>query len=87
MNLESHLTGFLVFHENMDFCDDCLAARLDIPADQVRVIASKLAKSAVILRDRWICAQCGRRDHVTRALPNQTFALKRRAGSRSATTA
>lgn len=87
MNLESRLTGFLVFHENLDFCDDCLAVRLDTGAQELRVVASKLAKSALILRDRWICAQCGRRDHVTRALPNQTFALRRRARSRPASTA
>lgn len=76
------MTGFLVFHENVDFCDECLAARLDIPPEQLRAIASKLAKSALILRDRWICQQCGRRDRVTRALPNATFTRKGRAGSR-----
>ena len=88
MRLETRVAGFLVFHENHDFCDACLAARLvATPAEVEAAIAALRRRAAVFLRDRWTCQICGRQAEVTRALPGRTVAMKsaiRRRASRIA---
>ncbi len=88
MNLETRVAGFLVFHENRDCCDACLAARLVATPAEVRdAIAALRRRSAIFLRDHWVCQMCARRAEVTRALPGPTVASKssiRRRASRIA---
>ena len=88
MKLETRVAGFLVFHENHDFCDACLATRLvSTPAEVRAAIDGLRRRAAVFLRDRWACEVCGRQAEVTRALAGRTVAMKspiRRRASRIA---
>lgn len=88
VKLEARVAGFLVFHENRDFCDACLAAKLGATAADVQAaVASLRRRSAVVLRDRWACQLCGKKGEVTRALAGRTVAMKsqiRRRASRVA---
>ena len=88
MTLEARVAGFLVFHENRDFCDGCLAARLaSTPSEVKAAIAALKRRASVFLRDRWTCQLCGRQAEVTRAMPGNTVAMKtpiRRRASRIA---
>jgi hypothetical protein len=77
VTLEGRIAGFLVFHENRDFCDACLAARLVATPDEVRAaIAAWRRRATILLRDRWTCELCRRHAEVTRALPGRTVATK-----------
>jgi hypothetical protein len=82
MDITNRVIGFLILHESLDFCDQCLAGRLDISVERLREILALYDKSAPILRDRWACRECGRVTAVTRAVPNSTFALNRRSRTR-----
>jgi hypothetical protein len=82
MDAEGRVVAFLILHENLDFCDDCLAQELAITPERLEAIVRTLRKSAPILRDQWTCRHCGRRATVTRAVPNATFALNRRSRTR-----
>jgi hypothetical protein len=88
MGLEARLAGFLVFHENHDFCDGCLAVRLgSTPTEVKAAVAALRRRNQVFLRDRWTCQACGRQAEVTRALAGRTVAMKtpiRRRASRIA---
>ena len=88
MTLEARLAGFLVFHENHDFCDGCLAVQAGTTPGEVRAaLAALRSRNAVFLRDRWTCEACGRHAEVTRALAGRTVATKtaiRRRASRIA---
>jgi len=77
VKLEVQVAGFLVFHENHDFCDACLAAKLGVaPTDVQAAVMALRRRSSVILRDRWACQLCGRKGEVTRALAGRTVATK-----------
>ena len=82
MDITSRVIGFLILHESLDFCDQCLASRLGISVERLGEILALSDKSAPILRDRWACRDCRRVTGVTRAVPNQTFALNRRSRTR-----
>jgi hypothetical protein len=82
MDAESRVVGFLILHESLDFCDECLADRLGLTAERLTGVLALLEKSAPILRDRWTCRSCARLAVVTRAVPNGTFALSRRSRTR-----
>ena len=88
MKLESRVAGFLVFHENHDFCDACVALKLGVaPADVLAAVAALRRRTRVFLRDRWACQLCGRQAEVTRALASGVIATKspiRRRASRIA---
>jgi hypothetical protein len=77
VKLETRVAGFLLFHENRDFCDACLASRLVATAEEVRGAITLLRRRApTFLRDRWTCQMCGKQAEVTRALPGPTVATK-----------
>jgi hypothetical protein len=82
MDLEDRARAYLIFHEGADLCDDCLARAVGMPAAQARTVLARLAKSAGILRDRWMCTACHAQTLVTRAVPNRTFALGHRSRHR-----
>jgi hypothetical protein len=88
VKLEGRVAGFLVFHENRDFCDACLAAKVGATAEDVKTAIDALRRrSPVVLRDRWNCQLCGKKAEVTRALAGNTVATKsnlRRRALRSA---
>lgn len=88
MKAEGLVAGFLIFHENRDFCDVCLATKLGLTRGVVRAAIGVLrASSTTVLRDRWVCQLCGTQGEVTRALSNRTVATKsnlRRRALRSA---
>ena len=86
MDLADRARAFLILHEGADFCDECLALAVGIPAAEAAVLA-RLAKSVAILRDRWTCTSCHAQTLVTRAIPNRTFALSRRSRHRLRRTA
>lgn len=82
VDLPTLIVGFLVFHENVDFCDACLAGRLGISRKQAGAAAAEVAASAAILRGSWVCHGCRQHTIVTRALPNRTFATTTRTRRR-----
>jgi len=82
MDLADRAQAYLIFHEGADLCDDCLVRAAGIPAAQARTVLARLAKSAAILRDRWMCTACRAQTLVTRAVPNRTFALSHRSRHR-----
>lgn len=82
LDLETLVVGFLIFHENVDFCDACLAARLGISRAQAAAAASEVAASSAILRGSWVCHACRQHTTVTRALRNRTFATTTRTRRR-----
>jgi hypothetical protein len=88
LTLDAHIAGFLLFHENADVCDACLAARVRATPAEVEAAIARLRRSArVFLRDRWTCQLCGNEAQVTRGLAGSTVALKtpiRRRASRIA---
>jgi hypothetical protein len=88
VTLEARVVGFLLFHENRDFCDACLAARLGVTvADISAAVTALRRRSSVVLRDRWACELCGKTRDVTRALAGPTIATKtklRRRATRAA---
>lgn len=84
LDLETLVVGFLIFHQNVDFCDACLAARLRISREQARATAAEVAASPALLRDSWVCHACQQHTIVTRALPNRTFTTHTRRRQRRA---
>lgn len=70
------IAGFLLFHGDLDYCDACLAAALELAAGEVPAAAAELARAPTFLRDRWLCHRCGRWGSVTRALPTRALSLK-----------
>jgi hypothetical protein len=88
MTIQARVAGFLVFHENHDFCDGCLAVQVGTTPGEVKAaVAALRSRNAVFLRDRWTCELCARRADVTRALAGPTVATKtaiRRRASRIA---
>ena len=87
MDLADRARAFLILHEGADFCDECLALAVGIPAAEAPTMLARLAKSVAILRDRWMCTSCHAQTLVTRAIPNSTFALNRRSRHRLRRTA
>jgi hypothetical protein len=65
--------GFLMFHQNVDFCDHCLAVVLGVSDQQAAAIAIDLGSGQAFLRDRWTCHRCGRMGRVIRSLANPTL--------------
>jgi hypothetical protein len=88
MTLAMRIAGFLLFHENRDFCDGCIATKVAATTVEVRAALTELSRrSPVVLRDRWTCQLCGKKGEVTRALAGGTVATKsslRRRASRVA---
>ena len=88
MKIQTRVAGFLLFHENLDFCDACLATRLvSTPAEVRAAVTALRARAPIFLRDRWTCQICGKQAEVTRALAGPTIAMKsaiRRRASRVA---
>lgn len=82
MRDRDRILAFLMFHQNLDFCDACLAAQLGMPAQDVTTTVAQLAKTPTFLRDRWACHGCGQERLVTRALSNRTVSTKGRLQTR-----
>lgn len=68
------VAGFLIFNQDEDFCDRCLAVGTRLTPPQATVAVQRVAHFKIFLRDRWRCDACGAPGPVTRALPNHVFA-------------
>lgn len=68
------LANVLRHHRGLTFCDACLAAELDWPAERVASEADALDRLE-FLRDHWRCARCGARGLVSRARTRRSFIL------------
>lgn len=82
MRLREELLGFLLFRQNVDFCDRCLADHLGAPLDALTATARDLARSPAVLRDLWVCHTCRRRGPVTRALSNRAVTARQGVAGR-----
>jgi len=68
------VAGFLIFNQDEDFCDRCVAVGTHLTPEQATGALQRVAHLKTFLRDRWRCAACGAPGTVTRALPNRVVA-------------
>ena len=72
---DESLPNLLRRNGGLTFCDACLGAELDWPAERVTSEADALDRSE-FLRDQWRCARCGARGLVTRARTRRSYILE-----------
>jgi hypothetical protein len=70
-NLQNRMINFLTRQRGVDWCDACLAAKLDVKVPEIAEASMALSKTGVFYRSRWQCGSCGVRSAVTRWLANR----------------
>ena len=70
-DLQTRIIKFFERQSGVDWCDACLAAKLDATVAEIGAASPALTKTGVFYRSRWLCALCGTRNAVTRRLVNR----------------